>query len=194
VARRTGTTCAGDARRYAELRRDYTGEQVRADSGRWLETQKPVLFARTGRPGAEDWQRLRVYREGTHRRSPDSGRHALAFAAAAGPQYKRACEAGIGTVKLHTYHLASPAGHAARWTSDDLEGARMLANQLARPRGQRGPTSDQAWQDRLPRDDHEPQALAAALTCPACPQIPSWLSPARLPPVRIARAKMKPVF
>jgi transposase InsO family protein len=79
------------------------------------------------------------------------------------PQYNGACEAGIGSLKTNTHHIASAGGHPDRWTSGDVEGARMLVNQLARPHGEHGPTPHEAWQARVRLDDHERDAFAAAL-------------------------------
>jgi hypothetical protein len=39
-------------------------------------------------------------------------------------------------------------GRPGEWTCDDVEGARLQANELSRPRGAKGPTPDQGWQAR----------------------------------------------
>ena len=64
------------------------------------------------------------------------------------PRYNGACEAGIGSLKTRAQHLATLHGRPGEWTCDDVEGARLMANETARPRGFRGPTPDQMWRDR----------------------------------------------
>jgi transposase InsO family protein len=66
------------------------------------------------------------------------------------PAYNGACEAGIGSLKTRTYYQALQHGHPGHWTSDDVEAARQEANELARPRGPKGPSPAQAWQERRP--------------------------------------------
>src|SRR5262245_51191942 len=50
------------------------------------------------------------------------------------------------------------------WTSADLEAARQLANEFARPRGLRGPTPREAWECRQAPTECQRDALAA-LVC-----------------------------
>ncbi len=64
------------------------------------------------------------------------------------PAYNGACEAGIGSMKKRTAYQAESDGRPAEWTSKDLETARQQANETARPRGPKGPTPAQAWQQR----------------------------------------------
>jgi len=64
------------------------------------------------------------------------------------PQYNGACEAGIGTLKTYAHHEAARNDRPGEWTCDDVEAARLRANTLTRPRGLRGPTPDQIWQQR----------------------------------------------
>jgi hypothetical protein len=61
------------------------------------------------------------------------------------PRYNGSCEAGIGSMKTRTHHQAARNGRAGQWTCDDVEAARLEANQTARPRGVSGPTPEEAW-------------------------------------------------
>lgn len=64
------------------------------------------------------------------------------------PRFNGACEAGIGSFKTRAHHLAARNGRPAQWTCDDVEGARLMANETARPKGHRGPTPDEMWEAR----------------------------------------------
>jgi transposase InsO family protein len=66
------------------------------------------------------------------------------------PRYNGSCEAGIGSMKTRTHHQAARRGCAGEWNCDDLEAARLQANQTARPWGLHGPTPETAWQERRP--------------------------------------------
>ena len=66
------------------------------------------------------------------------------------PSYNGAIEAGVGSMKTRTHHEAARQGRPGEWTCDDVEAARLQANELARPRGRKGPTPDQAWARRRP--------------------------------------------
>lgn len=68
------------------------------------------------------------------------------------PRYNGACEAGIGSMKTRAVHIAATHGRPADWTCDDVEGARLLANETARPAGPRGGSPDQMWNNRAPLD------------------------------------------
>lgn len=61
------------------------------------------------------------------------------------PEYNGACEAGIGTLKTYAHHEAARHDRAGEWTCDDVETARLRANELARPRGHAGPSPDELW-------------------------------------------------
>ena len=61
------------------------------------------------------------------------------------PAYNGACEAGIGSLKSRAHLIAARQGRPGRWTANDVEAARMLANETVRPRGHLAPTPDQAW-------------------------------------------------
>ena len=65
------------------------------------------------------------------------------------PCYNGACEAGIGSLKTRAHHIAARNDRPGEWTSDDVEGARLMANETARPKGRAGPAPDEAWNMRL---------------------------------------------
>jgi hypothetical protein len=46
--------------------------------------------------------------------------------------------------------LAARNGRPGQWTCDDVEGARLMANETARPKGLHGPTPDEVWAARRP--------------------------------------------
>jgi hypothetical protein len=64
------------------------------------------------------------------------------------PQYNGSCEAAGGSHKKITNDQAALAAHPGRWTTEDLQRARMIRNRLGRPWGHRGPTPEQVWQTR----------------------------------------------
>jgi len=64
------------------------------------------------------------------------------------PRYNGACEAGHGSLKVRAHHLAAANGRVTDWSSDDLEGARLMANELARPRANGGLSPDAVWDGR----------------------------------------------
>jgi hypothetical protein len=71
------------------------------------------------------------------------------------PEYNGSCEAGIGSMKMRTYHQAVRRGQVGEWTCEDLEAARQEANETGRPWGHRGPTPAEVWSGRslLPREE-----------------------------------------
>lgn len=71
------------------------------------------------------------------------------------PSYNGSIEAGVGSFKTRAHHEAARNGRPGEWTCDDAEAARLQANDLSRPRGQKGPTPDEAWAAREPIDDKE---------------------------------------
>lgn len=64
------------------------------------------------------------------------------------PQYNGALERSNGTLKTYTQLDATRDGHPLRWTSDNVEHARELANQLTRPWGAQGPHPAASWAAR----------------------------------------------
>ena len=71
------------------------------------------------------------------------------------PRYNGACEAGIGGLKARTHHLAARYGRPGRWSTEDVEAARRLADEVQYPRRLRGRTADEVWQARTPPTDEE---------------------------------------
>jgi hypothetical protein len=72
------------------------------------------------------------------------------FSPARTPQYNGALERSNGTLKTYTGLHAIREGHPFRWTSEDVEHARQLANTISRPWGHKGPTPADAWLAREP--------------------------------------------
>lgn len=66
------------------------------------------------------------------------------------PEYNGSAEAGIGTLKTYAHHEAARNDRLGEWTCDDVEAARLRANELSRPHGLRGPTPDELWEKRDP--------------------------------------------
>ena len=64
------------------------------------------------------------------------------------PRYNGAVEAGIGSLKGRTEAHAARHGHPGLWTWDDVAGAMLEANALARPRGEHGPSPEALWAAR----------------------------------------------
>ena len=64
------------------------------------------------------------------------------------PRYNGACEAGIGSIKLRAHLESARHDRPGIWTCDDIEAARLMANETARPRGYTSPTPDEAWDAR----------------------------------------------
>jgi hypothetical protein len=71
------------------------------------------------------------------------------------PQYNGAVEAGIGSLKTHTFYEAVRRGRNGCWTADDVEAGRQKANETSRPWGWRGPSPDQKWAGRTGIDCDE---------------------------------------
>lgn len=66
------------------------------------------------------------------------------------PQYNGACEAGIGALKTRAHHESVRHDRPGEWTCDDVEAARLMANQTHKPWGHLNPTPEQAWLARQP--------------------------------------------
>lgn len=78
------------------------------------------------------------------------------------PSYNGACEAGNGVIKHLAHDLACRNGRPGRWTLDDLEGARLLANRRIVDRTQtRSP--EQRFAERLLTTDVDREKLAVAV-------------------------------
>ena len=66
-------------------------------------------------------------------------------------------------MKARTDHHAARSGRPGEWSCEDLEAARLEANETGRPWGSRGGTPDEAWQDRKRVTDEERRALKGAV-------------------------------
>lgn len=66
------------------------------------------------------------------------------------PRYNGAIEAGIGALKTHAWHEAARHGRPGYLTCDDVEAARLKANETSRPSGPHGPSPDAMWSARKP--------------------------------------------
>ena len=64
------------------------------------------------------------------------------------PRYNGAIEAGVGQFQTLTHYLATKMDHPGVWTSNDVEGARIMANRTRRPWEATGPTPEEAWKKR----------------------------------------------
>ena len=64
------------------------------------------------------------------------------------PKYNGSCEAGHGSIKTRAHHMAARAGRPGQWTCDDIEAARVQANELSRPKGHGGPSPNQLWAEK----------------------------------------------
>jgi hypothetical protein len=62
--------------------------------------------------------------------------------------YNGSCEAGIGSMKTRTHHESSRLGHPGEWSCDDVEAARLQANETARPWRLHRPTPEEVWRQR----------------------------------------------
>lgn len=78
------------------------------------------------------------------------------------PTYNGACEAGNGTIKRLAHHLACRHDRPERWTLDDLEGARLLANHRVIERHQ--PCYELSFAARTPISDQERTQFMHAVT------------------------------
>jgi hypothetical protein len=79
------------------------------------------------------------------------------------PRYNGSIEAGIGSVTARTDHHAARNARPGEWSCEDLEAARLEANETSRPRGSRGPSPDEAWRDRKPISKEERDSFKAAV-------------------------------
>jgi transposase InsO family protein len=71
------------------------------------------------------------------------------------PAYNGSCEAGGGSIKTRAHHLAARQGRPGEWTLDDVEGARLQANETGRPHGASAPVPGERWKQRPPISDPE---------------------------------------
>lgn len=79
------------------------------------------------------------------------------------PRYNGAIEAGIGSLKTRAHYQAARRGTPGEWNCDDVEAARLQANETARPWGHDAETPDIHWIERDRIDSHERFAFMAAV-------------------------------
>src|SRR5207249_4739231 len=77
------------------------------------------------------------------------------FSPPATPSYNGSCEAGVGSIKTRARHESSRQGRPGQWTCDDVEAARLQANETGRPWGWTGPTPQQVFEKRVPITEDE---------------------------------------
>lgn len=75
------------------------------------------------------------------------------------PRYNGSIEAGICSMKARTDHHAARSGRPGEWSCEDLEAARLEANETGRPWGWHGDSPDDVWQDRRRVTDEDRRAL-----------------------------------
>lgn len=69
----------------------------------------------------------------------------------------------IGSMKARTHYQAMRRGHPGEWTCDDVEAARLQANETARPWGLHGSTPKEAWRQRTVISVEERTAFGRAV-------------------------------
>jgi len=79
------------------------------------------------------------------------------------PAFNGTIERSNGVMKTYTHQHAIQEGHPFRWTSEDLEHARQLANTISRPWGHEGLSPEEAWDQRTPISDDQRRAFQASL-------------------------------
>lgn len=79
------------------------------------------------------------------------------------PRYNGACEAGIGSLKTRAHHAAVSRGRAGYWTCDDVEVARQMSNNGARPNGPGAMPPTAMWANRVPLTAAEQGTFAATV-------------------------------
>jgi transposase InsO family protein len=84
------------------------------------------------------------------------------------PQYNGACEAGIGTLKTYAHYQAVRNDRPGEWSCDDVEAARMRANECSRPFGRHGPSPDTAWSGRKPITANEREEFMKGVETTRC--------------------------
>lgn len=73
------------------------------------------------------------------------------------PSYNGAAEAGIGSLKTRIHYESARHDRPGQWTSNDVETARLMANETTRPHGRLCGTPDQMWAARRsPEDIRDP--------------------------------------
>ena len=81
------------------------------------------------------------------------------------PRYNGAVESGIGTLKTYSHHEAARNCRPGEWTCDDVESARLRANELSLPQGHDGPTPQESWKSRIPPTSEERESFRHLVRC-----------------------------
>lgn len=81
------------------------------------------------------------------------------------PRYNGAVEAGIGQQNLRTIQISFVNGRPGEPTCDDVEQARLEANEQSRPWGEGGPSPTQRWNTRSVITTVRRQQFQATLAC-----------------------------
>jgi hypothetical protein len=79
------------------------------------------------------------------------------------PRYNGAIEAGIGAFKTRAHLEAARHGHPLEWNCNDVESARLQANEESRPWGFDQATPDIAWLERTPLSPLDRTALRQSI-------------------------------
>ena len=79
------------------------------------------------------------------------------------PEYNASIEAGIGSFQTRAHHEVARHGHAGEWNCEDVEAARLQANELARPWGHNADTPDTSWATRSPICAEDRAAFATSV-------------------------------
>ena len=79
------------------------------------------------------------------------------------PTYNGACEAGIGSLKTRAHHESARNDRPGEWTCDDVEAARIMANETSRPGGFHAPTPNERWRIRLLLSPKERESFKASV-------------------------------
>jgi hypothetical protein len=79
------------------------------------------------------------------------------------PRYNGAIEAGIGSLKTRAHYQSARRGTPGEWNCDDVEAARLQANETARPWGHDAPAPESHWIERNCISSNERFAFIAAV-------------------------------
>ena len=145
-----------------------SGTTIAADPSRGETAQEVCntlmrLFARHGPPLVIKSDNGPAFRSDEVARLLARHRVIHLFSPPQSPAYNGAVEAGNGGVKTRIHLLAAAHGHPGLWTLNDVEGARLAANETGHCPVADGLSPDDAWTRRRPITDAERDAFAAAL-------------------------------
>ncbi|HYG74972.1 MAG TPA: hypothetical protein VEK08_08225, partial [Planctomycetota bacterium] len=79
------------------------------------------------------------------------------------PRYNGSIESGIGSLKTRAHYEAARRGTPGEWNCDDVEAARLQANETARPWGHNAGTPDIRWIERESISSEERFAFLTAV-------------------------------